>query len=134
MSSGQLPDLAGAWITRVESREGRLVVSLDGIRRRGLLFVGDVAFECVGPVEGFDPRLGSGSPTLTAGMTICGQRSTPGQTVLELARDTGPGDRDEPRFVITHRGVTTTLRVGIGRTVRKWLGFYPLPGDRRPAG
>lgn len=134
MSSEHPPNLAGAWIAGVESNDGRLVLSLDAVRRAGCLFVGDVVFEGVVTVEGFDPRLTSGSPALTAGMTICTHQSTPGQTTLDLVRHAGPGDTDEQRFVISHSGVTTTLRVGIGRTVRKWLGFYPLPGDRRPAG
>lgn len=130
----QVPDLKGAWIARVRWQEDRLVLALDGVRHRGLLFAGDVTFEGVGLVEGSDPRLTSGPRVLTAGMTIRAQQSRPGVTVLDLFRQVGPGDADEPRFVITHRDVTITLRVSAGATARAWLGFYPLPRDRRPAG
>jgi hypothetical protein len=127
-----VPDLKGAWIARVRWQDDRLVLTLDGVRHRGLLFAGDVTFEGVGMVEGSDPRLTSGAPVLTAGMTIRAEQSRPGETVLDLLRQTGPGDADEPRFVITHRDVTMTLRVNAGATARAWLGFYPLPRDRRP--
>jgi len=91
-----VPDLKGAWIARVRWQEDRLVLTLDGVRHRGLLFAGDVTFEGVGKVEGSDPRLTSGALVLTAGMTIRAQESRPGETMLDLLRQTGPGDADEP--------------------------------------
>jgi hypothetical protein len=124
-------DLTGAWITRVRRQDDRLVLTLTGIRRRRLLFAGDVTFDGVSTVEGSDPRLTSGAPALTAGMTIRAEQSRPGETVLDLLRQTGPGDADEPRFAITHRDVTVTLRLDAEATARSWLGFYPLPRDRQ---
>jgi hypothetical protein len=126
-----VPDLKGAWIARVRWQGDRLVLTLDGVRHAGLLYAAEVTFEGVSKVEGSDPRLTSGAPVLAGGMTIQAELSRPGETVLDLLRQTGPGDADEPRFVITHRDVTVTLRVNAGATVRAWLGFYPLPGDLR---
>jgi hypothetical protein len=133
MSSNQMPDLAGAWINHAQSRDDTLVLSVDGVRRFGLLFGGKIVFQGVTRVEGFDPRLPSGTPVLTAGMTIRRQSSRRGETVLELIREIGPGEIDEPRFVIAHESVTTALQLKPGRTVRSWVGFYPLPRDRTRA-
>jgi len=129
-----VPELKGAWIARVRRHGDRLVLTVDGVRHCGLLFAGDVTFEGVSKVEGSDPRLTSGAPVLTGGMTIRAQLSRPGETVLDLLRQTGPGDADEPHFVITHREVTMTLRVNAGATARAWMGFYPLPRDLRSTG
>jgi hypothetical protein len=52
-------------------------------------------------------------------------------SVLDLVREIGPGEVDEPRFVIAHGSVTTRLKPG--RTFRAWVGFYPLPQDRTRA-
>jgi len=133
MPSTQIPDLRSAWINHAESRDDTLVLSVDGVRRFGLLFSGKVVFKGVSRVEGFDPRLPSGTPVLSSGMTIRAQRSQPGETVLDLVREIGPGEVDEPRFVIAHKSVTAALRFKPGRTFRAWVGFYPLPQDRTRA-
>ena len=133
MPSNQPPDLRNAWINHAESHDDTLVLCVDGVRRFGLLFSGKVVFKGVSKVEGFDPRLPSGTPVLSSGMTIRAQCSQPGETVLELLRQIGPGEVDEPRFVIAHESVTAALRFKPGRTFRAWAGFYPLPQDRTPA-
>jgi hypothetical protein len=130
MKTNRAPDLTGAWIQRVESHDGTLTFHIEGIRRSGLLFSGKVIFEGIRKLEGFDPRLTTGTPVLRGGMTIRRQLSQPGETVFELARDTGPGDVDEPRFIISHESVTATLRLSLSPTVRAWVGFYPLARDR----
>src|SRR5690348_15917481 len=127
MPSNQTPDLRSAWINQAESRDDTLVLSVDGVRRFGLLFGGKIVFQAVSRIDGFDPRLPSGTPVLSSGMTIRAQRSQPGETVLELVREIGPGELDEPRFVIAHGSVTTTLKLKPASTFRAWVGFYPLP-------
>jgi hypothetical protein len=133
MPSSQTPDLRSAWINHAESRDDTLVLGVDGVRRFGLLFGGKIVFNSVSKIEGFDPRLPSGTPVLSSGMTVRAQRSEPGETVLDLVREIGPGEVDEPRFVIAHGSVTTILRLNPGRTFRAWMGFYPLPQDRTRA-
>ncbi len=80
--TSRAPDLVGAWIERVESSDGGLTLFVDGVRRFGLLFGGRIIFEGVSKLEGTDPRLPSGAPTLTGGMTVRAQRSEPGTTLL----------------------------------------------------
>lgn len=130
MPSNQAPDLRSTWINHAESRDDTLVLCVDGVRRFGLLFGGKIVFQGISRIDGFDPRLPSGTPVLSSGMAIRAQRSQPGETVLELVREIGPGEIEEPRFVIAHGSVTTTLRLKPGSTVRAWMGFYPLPQDR----
>jgi hypothetical protein len=133
MPSNQAPDLRSAWINHAESHEDTLVLRVDGVRRFGLLFGGKIVFQGISRIDGFDPRLTSGTPVLSSGLTIRAQRSQPGETVLELVRTIGPGEVDEPRFVIAHGSVTKTLRLKPGATFRAWMGFYPLPRDRTGA-
>lgn len=130
MKANRAPDLTGAWIQRVESHDGTLTFHVEGLRRSGLMFSGKVVFEGVSKLEGFDPRLTTGAPTLRGGMTIHKQQSQPGETVFDLVRNTGPGDVDEPRFTISHASVTAGLRLSLSPTLRAWVGFYPLARDR----
>jgi hypothetical protein len=130
MPSNQAPDLRSAWINHAESRDDTLVLCVDGVRRFGLLFGGKIVFQGINRIDGFDPRLPSGTPVLSSGMVIRTQRTQPGETVLELVREIGPGEIEEPRFVIAHGSVTSTLRLKPGSTFRAWMGFYPLPRDR----
>jgi hypothetical protein len=69
------PDLTGAFIQRVESREGSLTLAVDGVRRCGLVLGGVMVFEGVTQVEGSDPRLPSGTAVLSGGLFITEQRA-----------------------------------------------------------
>jgi hypothetical protein len=128
--TSRAPDLVGAWIERVESSDGGLILFVDGVRRFGLLFGGRIIFEGVSKLEGTDPRLPSGAPTLTGGMTVRAQRSEPGTTLLVLVSQTWPGDEDEPQFAIfpsagrfASAPETGSNRAGLGRF---------LPASARP--
>lgn len=123
--ASRAPDLTGAWIERVESVEGRLTLLVDGVRRLGLLYSGHIVFEGVDTCEGTSTRPWSAPPVLCGGMKICAQRDEPDTTVLEVEQWAGPGDKDEFRFAIAHRSVSSALRLRPGKTLRAWLGFYP---------
>jgi hypothetical protein len=124
-------DLTGAWIERVEAMEDRLTLFVDGVRRFGFVFGGHVVFEGVTKLEGSDPRLPSGAPELSGGMYVQKQHDELGTTVLEMRYQVWPADVYEPRFAISHRSVSSDLRLRPARTVRAWVGFYPQARDRQ---
>lgn len=127
--TNRAPDLTGAWIERVESVEGRLTLFVDGVRRLGLVYTGHILFEGVDTREGTSTRPLSTPPVLSGGMKICAQHDEPDTTVLEVERWTGPGDKDEFRFTISHWSVSSALRLRPGKTLRAWAGFYPRARD-----
>jgi hypothetical protein len=121
--------LLGAWIMRIDEQPDRLVLSLAGIRRFGLVFDGQAIFDNGCVAERFDLRAPNIQPSIETGMTVHALRSGPGRTMLEMYKQTGAGDGDEYRFTITHRAVDLTLRWRPGPSLRAWAGFFPQAGD-----
>ena len=126
-----MTDLIGAWIAAVDSRGQCLVLHLEGVRHRGAVFAAKVMFDAATIAEAFDPRSPVTPPVLAAGLRVLSQDAQPGQTALQLERVVGPGEVDEFRFVIAHGNVICDLQFQAGRTLRSWLGFYPLARDLR---
>jgi hypothetical protein len=124
--------LVGAWIMRIDELPDRLVLSLAGIRRFGLVFDGQAIFHNGRVAERFSPRAPDARPSIAPNMTVDALQSEPGRTMLEVHKQSGPGEVDEYRFTISHRAVDLTLRCRPGRSLRAWVGFYPRAGDRLP--
>lgn len=124
-------DLAGAWIAAIDFYAGCLVLHLEGVRHLGGVFAAKVTFDAAKIVQAFDPRNPATPPALAAGLRVLTQISHPGQTTLSVERRTGPGEVDEFQFVIAHGNVSCDLQFKAGRTLRSWIGFYPLARDLR---
>lgn len=126
MTTNIAPDLRKAFILGVEQNADRLILRLGGVRRLGVLLGGEVVFTGA-EVTGTNPR--GSEPRLVAGGTIDAVRREPGETGLTVVYRSGPGEEDISTFAIRHGGVADILTPALGATLRRWVGFYPLPGD-----
>jgi hypothetical protein len=123
--------LVGAWIMRIDELPDRLVLSLAGIRRFGLVFDGQAIFHNGCVAERFFPRAPDARPSIEPKMTVDALRSEPGRTMLEMHKQLW-GEVGEYQFTITHSAVDLTLRCRPGHSLRAWVGFYPRAGDLLP--
>lgn len=128
--SGVLPALSGAWIRSSQRSENRLSLELEGLRRRGWIYVGDIVFTGVTSVEIASDRPMSRPPANPRPTgTIVAAHAAPGVTVLDTQSQPGPGEVDKLQFTIRHAGVDVHLRASLVRTVCHLAGLYPRSGD-----
>lgn len=131
-ASGVLPALAGAWIRSSQRSGDRLSLELEGLRRGGLVYAGEVVFTGVTDVEIASARPMSRPPAEPRPTgTIVDAYAAPGLTVLDTQNQPGPGEIDSLQFTIRHVGIDVRLRSSLSRTMRRLIGLYPRRDDLR---
>jgi hypothetical protein len=129
-ASGVLPSLSGAWIRSSERSGDQLSLELEGLRRGGLVYAGEIVFTGVTNIEIASDRPLSRPPAARRPTgTIIEAHAAPGVTVLDTQSQPGPGEVDSLQCTIRHAGVDVHLRPSLSRTVRRLAGLYPRPGD-----
>lgn len=127
----RLPNLTGAYLAGIEHSPGTLALRVVGVRRGLWLSDGEVVFEGIWSMRIHADRPGEADVALRPGATLYHQRSDAPWVLLVLERQSGPGDLERVTLRIGATNVSARLRPSPGRSLRKLIGFYPLPRDHR---
>lgn len=126
-----LPSLDGAEIVDLALQSSTLTLWLENVRWLGVVLAGPLNLEGVCRARSREPRSADDAYDLCAGLTILESRWSSDALHLECVLPTGPGDADTPTFELGFSSVSHALRPSPGRSLRAWVGFYPLPSDRK---